>query len=540
MRTRCDSPSRLAFDPSAVLSPELLRAFLTIVFGALAGGLTNTVAVWMLFHPYCPPRIAGRPIRFLHGAIPKNQDRLAAAVGRTVGDRLLTPEDLAKILSEAAVRDTFDQRLERFLGELLEKERGSLRTILSPEVISELEGMLEGVAEILALRWEGWLDSPEFEQFMEDRTRRTLSRLAEEPVSDLLTPAREEALVNAFEGWLEAFVQRDGFEEAIGDYVGRTFASFLREDRTLGEVLPAGLVRELERGLSGYLPTAVRTLSGILEDPDARARLEAVVHQLFQLFVRDLRFHQRIVARLVITEEALERVLASLEEEGVEHLSEMLRDPAVQEAMTLRIREATLELLEKPLPSLLGQPGEENVERARTVVTGWLVSAARNPETHRFLSEKLRAGVGKATAGDWGELLGTVPHERISELAVSAARSAPARAAYRRTLNRGLERVLERPLGRPAEHLPPNSIRTLQELFADPLWDWLQSQVPYFVQTLDVARRVEEKVRGFPTAKMEELVRRVTERELRLIVRLGYLLGAAIGGVLLAVNAVLA
>lgn len=57
----------------------------------------------------------------------------------------------------------------------------------------------------------------------------------------------------------------------------------------------------------------------------------------------------------------------------------------------------------------------------------------------------------------------------------------------------------------------------------------MQTQVPAVVERIDVARRVEEKVIHFPTAKMEEIVRRVTDRELTLIVRLGYLLGAMIG-----------
>ena len=52
-----------------------------------------------------------------------------------------------------------------------------------------------------------------------------------------------------------------------------------------------------------------------------------------------------------------------------------------------------------------------------------------------------------------------------------------------------------------------------------------------------MARRVEEKVLHFPTARMEEIVRKVTDRELRLIVRLGYLLGAIIGLMMVAVDA---
>ena len=79
------------------MNQEVLLALVKIVFGSLAGGLTNTVAVWMLFHPYEPPKLLGRwRISFLHGAVPKNQPRLAAAIGRTVGNRLLTPKDLRR------------------------------------------------------------------------------------------------------------------------------------------------------------------------------------------------------------------------------------------------------------------------------------------------------------------------------------------------------------------------------------------------------------------------------------------------------------
>ena len=40
---------------------------------------------------------------------------------------------------------------------------------------------------------------------------------------------------------------------------------------------------------------------------------------------------------------------------------------------------------------------------------------------------------------------------------------------------------------------------------------------------------VERKVLGFSTARIEEIIRGVTERELNMIVRLGYVLGAIIG-----------
>jgi uncharacterized membrane protein YheB (UPF0754 family) len=59
------------------------------------------------------------------------------------------------------------------------------------------------------------------------------------------------------------------------------------------------------------------------------------------------------------------------------------------------------------------------------------------------------------------------------------------------------------------------------------------------VQRIDVAARVEQKVLEFPTASMEELIRRVTHRELRLIVILGYWLGAFIGVVMIVTQSLL-
>jgi uncharacterized membrane protein YheB (UPF0754 family) len=56
------------------------------------------------------------------------------------------------------------------------------------------------------------------------------------------------------------------------------------------------------------------------------------------------------------------------------------------------------------------------------------------------------------------------------------------------------------------------------------------------VGQIRVPEMVEEKVIGFSTQRMEEIVRGVTQRELDLIVRLGYVLGALVGLVAVGVN----
>ncbi|MGD8729322.1 MAG: DUF445 family protein [Gemmatimonadota bacterium] len=523
------------------MSDELVRALVTIGFGALAGGLTNTVAIWMLFHPYEPPRLFGRwRLDFFQGAVPKNQPRLAAAIGRTVGSRLLTPDDLTTTFAEGEFRAAFDQRLAHLVDEVLNKERGSLRDLIPPGVMEDLDGLIEeAIAKGLA-QLDEYVASEAFEEAIERRTDDIVQAVADEPIAGVLTPARGTAVEAAVEDWLQNAVESDDFVDAVDDYLGRASQKLLTPGRTFEEILPLGLVGSVEKAIASYLPLAAERLGGLLEDPKARARFESTIHDLLHRFLRDLKFHQRVVARLVMTEDTVDKVLDTIETEGAERLSEILRDQAVQDAMARGVNEAIVDFLRRPVAEVLGDSEDPSVVEARQTLVGWIVGMARDPATREFVVEKLHAGLERAGDSTWGQVLERVPRERITEALVTAARTDGARRAVDAGARRVASRVLDRPIGTPARWLPDDGPGRIEVALGDPIWEWLQTQVPAVVERLDVARRVEEKVLEFPTPKMEEIVRRVTDRELRLIVRLGYLLGAIIGGVLVAFNSLAA
>lgn len=522
------------------MSDELLRALITIGFGALAGGLTNTIAIWMLFHPYEPPKLFGRwRLSFLQGAIPKSQARLAAAIGRTVGNRLLTPEDLTRTFADREFRDAFDERLAGFLDEVLHKERGSVREMLPEDIATDLEGILMDAVTHGTTQLRGYLDSPAFEEFVRGRTDRLVAHVADQPVGGILTPARGAAVEAAAEDWLEGMVESADFQATVDDYLARGAEKLLRPDRTFEDVLPLGLVGAVERAIASYLPLAAERLGGLLEDPQARAKFESTIHELLHRFLRDLKFHQRVVARFVVNEDTVDRVLDTIEAEGAQRLSEILRDPAVQSAIARGVNEAIVDLLRRPVADVLGRADEESVVDARATLAGWVVDMARDEETRSFLVEKLRSGIDRAGAKTWGEVLERIPPERVASALVAAARTDTAARVATSAAERIARDLLDRPIGVPSRWLPPEAPKRIEAAIGDPLWAWLQTQVPSVVERIDVARRVEEKVLHFPTAKMEELVRKVTNRELKMIVKLGYLLGALIGGALVAVDAAL-
>ena len=210
-----------------------------VFIGMMAGGLSDTVAVWMLFNP--------KQRRFgFQGAIPKNQARLAKTLGRTVGERLLTPGDLQSELGRPELRAAFEARLE--------------------EVIST----------ILTSR---------------------------EPLIDKVPPP---------------------------------------------------VVAALEGAMTSYLPVAMTKLGAFLGQPATRVKVRNALHTMFNRFVNDMRFHERIFAKLMMTEKKFDSVLESIETDGVEQVVGLLEEPEVREEISRAIHDAILAYLQKPISDILG------------------------------------------------------------------------------------------------------------------------------------------------------------------------------------------
>jgi uncharacterized membrane protein YheB (UPF0754 family) len=210
-----------------------------VFVGTMAGGLSDTVAVWMLFNP--------KKKRFgFQGAIPKNQARLAKSLGRTVGERLLTPGDLQSELARPELLAAFQSRIE------------------------------DVIATILTSR---------------------------DPLIDKVPPA---------------------------------------------------VVTALEGAMTSYLPEAMTKLGAFLGQPTTRVKLRTALHAMFNRFVDDMRFHERVFAKLMMTEKKFEAVLDAIETDGVEQVVGLLEEPEIREEISKAIHDAILIYLQKPISDILG------------------------------------------------------------------------------------------------------------------------------------------------------------------------------------------
>ena len=210
-----------------------------VFVGTMAGGLSDTVAVWMLFNP--------KKKRFgFQGAIPKNQARLAKSLGRTVGERLLTPGDLQSELARPELLAAFQSRVEDVIANML---------------------------------------------------------TSRDPLIDKVPPA---------------------------------------------------VVTALEGAMTAYLPVAMTKLGAFLGQPTTRVKLRNALHSMFNRFVDDMRFHERIFAKLMMTEKKFDTVLDAIETDGVEQVVGLLEEPEIREEISKAIHDAILSYLQKPISDILG------------------------------------------------------------------------------------------------------------------------------------------------------------------------------------------
>lgn len=505
------------------MEPHLWREFaLNIVLHSLAGGLTDTVAVWMLFNPH-------KPFMGVQGAIPKNKARLASSIGKVVGEKLLTPDDMLKELTHGGIRDAFNERVAGVVQSLLDTERGSLRSLVPETMSAELESALQAVAATVAERVETWAESEEARPTVIAFVARLRDAIGDQTLSDVLPAARRAALMEQGRSLALTLSHSDTVASAVAGSVRAQAESLLTRDEPLLKTMPAELSAMLDKAVDAYIPVAVDKLGVWLSQGESRERVKRTLQGVMSKFVTDLRFHERVLARFLVTERALEKALDALGGEGVDELSSLLREPAIRDQVTRAVRDGVESLLRKPLKDIVGAPDANRVTALSEGLSNGALRLLRAESTQAFVADKIEAAFEGMAHRRLDDLLAGVSDETIAGWVLEGLRGEATQQFVRETAARVVQKALDAPIGRPARWLPAQANERLAAVLAPAIWDWIVTALPSLVQKFDVPALIERKVNEFSTERVEEIVRGVTQRELNLIIKFGFVLGAFIG-----------
>jgi uncharacterized membrane-anchored protein YjiN (DUF445 family) len=207
--------------------------------------------------------------------------------------------------------------------------------------------------------------------------------------------------------------------------------------------------------------------------------------------------------------------------------------------MARSVNEAIVDFLRRPVVEVLGRPEDERVRDALDAITNWVVDAAKDPEVRAYVLDRAENAALKAGERSWAEIVRLIPARRLGRWLSEGLRSEAGRELYLRFRGWTVDRLLSRPIGSLGAYAREDAVDRLSTSLSDPVWEWISGKIPEVAAQVRVAERVEEKIVSFPLNELERLIRSVTQRELNLIVRLGYVLGAGIGVILVVVRHVL-
>ncbi|WP_223700819.1 DUF445 domain-containing protein [Sutcliffiella deserti] len=92
-----------------------------VLVGALIGGITNSLAIRMLFRPYTPKYVLGKKVPFTPGLIPKRRAELAEQLGKLVMEHLLTAESMKRRLETSQFQEKMEEWTKREIQKYLAK-----------------------------------------------------------------------------------------------------------------------------------------------------------------------------------------------------------------------------------------------------------------------------------------------------------------------------------------------------------------------------------------------------------------------------------
>lgn len=119
------------------------------IIGAVIGYFTNSVAIKMMFRPLHPVKIGNFTLPFTPGIIPKGQGRLAKAIGKTVGEQLLTEDVLTKRLLSDAMKEKVVEETEQFLRKQQVNENSFNEILLSYAKQEKINEKKDQIVEVI-------------------------------------------------------------------------------------------------------------------------------------------------------------------------------------------------------------------------------------------------------------------------------------------------------------------------------------------------------------------------------------------------------
>ncbi|MFN2392927.1 MAG: DUF445 domain-containing protein [Pyrinomonadaceae bacterium] len=510
-----------------------VQVALLILFATVHGYIGAWLAVRMLFRPRNPVKLLGLTI-FPQGMIPRHRSRLAEAIGKAVGEELVSQETIVEeLFGKEFLRKKIQSVVDSYTEELISQEYPSLVEALPANVRESVLDAISSLQMKIFQHIENVLKSEETVEtirgFIDRRVDEVLSRRVSEAVD-------EETFIKII-GFLEirirSIVKERVFEQKIKDFISREVEDLATMQTPLGEMFTPDAIALLKEKAGEQIEPIVHQLAEIATAERTRNQIGALIKREVHDYYEQLPFFKK----MFVSRENLLREVDDLVNESLpRRVEETLRGDFFAAEAKNFLDTTINNALARPLPEVIGTIAPAQLEHLKAQIVKSVFSLLQGEEMMHSVSAYLTDTLQKIRPHSLGAILQTAhpeAEEKLKNMLTKSLLNVLNRQETSNIINRVLskqfERVLATPIGKLSNYISEEKVREAGKSLTETIIAAAREKLPEAIREFNIGGVVREKINNYPVEKLESLVMSVAKEHLRTIELFGALFGLIIG-----------
>lgn len=505
-----------------------------LVFVAAAHGYGAAwLAVRMLFRPRHPVKIFGLTI-FPQGMVPRNRERLATAIGKAVGEELVSQETILEELFEKDfLRRKINDLVNSFTDEMISQNYPSLVEALPGNI---REPVLETIASLqlkIAEHIEDVLQREETFEMIHGFVERRVDEVLSRRVSEVIDDETFHEILNFLETRIRSAVTEPGFEDKIMDFISRRVDDFAHAETPLNRMFTDDAITLLKEKAGGQIEPIVHQLAELATAERTRNQISAIIKHEVNDFYEELPFFKKFF----VSRDNLLREVDDLVNVGLpKRIEETLRGDYFAIEAQQFINTAIDNALTRPVPELIGKIAPEQLAALKLQITNGVLSLLQGDEMMHSVSAYLTDTLQKLRPHSIDAILQTLhpeSEEKLKQMLSKGLLSILSREETSKVINsvlaKRIDNFLSAPIGKLSEYISEEKVRAAGSSLTETILSAAREKLPEAIREFDVGNVVREKIMNYPVEKLEALILSVAKEHLRTIEFFGFFFGLLIG-----------
>lgn len=504
-----------------------------VVFAAVHGYGAAWLAVRMLFRPRKPVKFLGVTV-FPQGMIPKHRERLANAIGKAVGQELVSQETvLDELFEKEFLRNKIQNVVSSYTEELLTEEYPSLVDALPENLRAAVLESVEALQERLGTYVEKVIRSEETVASIQGFVERRVDEFLNQTVTDVFDVETYNRILNFVEEKARGAMREPKLEEQLREFIGKRVDDLANTRTPLREMFTGDAIELLKEKAVEQIEPVVHQLAELATEDRTKTEISSLIKKEVHGYYEQLPFFKKI---FVSRDNLLREVDDLVDDSLPKRIEETLQGDFFAVEAAAFVNKTIDNTLARPLPDLIGTIEQHHLDRLKKQLTKSALSLLQSPEMQQSISAFLTDALAKIRPQRIGTVLHSLHPDSSAEIKNALSNgletvlnNTDTTKIIHSVLSAQIDSLIHSPIGKLSSHFPEDKIRKAGNSLTETIIAAARAKLPDAIQEFDIGGVVRDKVNSYPAEKLESLVLSIAKEHLRTIEFFGFLFGFIIG-----------